>query len=93
MTDNIRKIIIIPAKFAENIDDNHCIIYCYIGEDGMGNGVVQERKFEREMIEHIENPTYLFIGIMSGLNFTQANFVDAKEFEDLFHEKWNSLVI
>lgn len=89
----INKITIIPARFAENTDDNCCILYCLVGEDSMGNEVIQERKFEREMIAHIENPTYLFIGLMHGPGFIQSTFVDAKEFEELFIEKWGCLVL
>lgn len=93
MMGEIHKITIIPARFAENIDDNRCILNCLIGEDNMGNDVVQERVFEREMIKNIEDPTYLFIGLMHGPGFIQATFVDAKEFEDMFIEKWGSLVL
>lgn len=86
MSDNIHNIRIIPAKFAANSDDNCRILDCYI------DGSVRQQKFEREMIDHIENPTYLFIGLMSGEGFMQATFTDAKEFEDLFIEKWNVLI-
>lgn len=93
MIEKIHKIRIIPARFAENIDDNRCILNCFIGKDNMANDVIQERVFEREMIENIENPTYLFIGLMHGEGFIQATFVDANDFEDLFIEKWGSLVL
>lgn len=91
--NKIEKITIIPARFAENIDANRCIIHCLIGEDSMGNDIIQERKFEREMISHIENPTYLFIGLMSGPGFIETIFLNAKEFEEMFIEKWGSLVL
>ena len=84
----VDKIIIIPARFTAFTDDNCSIIECYIGE-----GIIETRKFEKEMVGHIENPTYLFIGLMSGPGFTQATFVDAKDFEDLFIDKWGSLVL
>ena len=85
MSDNIKYITIVPAKFKGNSGDIHCIIDCYV------NGLVQHRKFESEMIDHIDNPTYLFIGLMFGEGFLQTTFNDAKEFEELFIEKWNIL--
>jgi hypothetical protein len=93
MKSGIQKITIIPAKFAKNEGSNHCIIECLVGDDKDGNPIVQERKFEKEMIEHISNPTYLFIGLIHGPGFIQSNFVDAKDFVNLFEEKWSILVL
>lgn len=67
--------------------DDHCILDCIVDDDR-----VERLKFEREMIEHIQNPTYLLIGIMSGPGFVQANFVDGTEFEKLFEKHWKELV-
>lgn len=87
MSDNVHQIRIIPARFAANKGANCRIVDCYV------DGRVEKRVFEKEMLEGIENPTYLFIGLMSGKGFMQATFTDAKEFEDLFIEKWGCLVL
>ena len=50
-----------------------------------------KRIFDAYSTEGIGNPTYLFIGVITGKGFTQINFVDAKEFEDMFIEKWEIL--
>ena len=86
-TVNDFKLIIVPAMFLEFIGDKHCKINCY------RKGGYEQLMFEKEMVEHIDDPTYLFIGLMSGPGFVQANFVDAKDFEDLFIEKWGSIGI
>jgi len=88
----IESLLIIPAYFAENSGANHRIINCYIGKDNDGQPIIEARKFEKFCTEGIENPTYLFIGIIKGSNYSQINFTDAKEFEELFKEKeWDCL--
>ena len=79
------KLQIIPAKFLELVDDEQCKIKCIV------KGGSEVLFFEKEMIEHIDDPTYLFIGLMSGPGFVQANFTDAKDFEELFIEKWGCI--
>jgi hypothetical protein len=91
--NNIKDITIIPAKFIEFENDKTCIIKCLIGHDKNDNPIIQNRKFENEMIELINNPNYLFIGLMQGKGFTQIIFTDAKEYEDMFEEKWGILTI
>jgi len=88
---NYTNLLIIPAKFAKNSDDNQRIINCVIGKTPDGVPITQLRKFEKYCTEGIENPTYLLIGIISGQGFTRVTFTDAKEFEKLFIEKWGCL--
>jgi hypothetical protein len=88
---NYTNLLIIPAKFAKNSSDNQRIINCYVGKTTEGKPITQLRKFEKYSTEGIENPTYLLIGIMSGPGFTRVTFTDAKEFEELFIEKWGCL--
>lgn len=91
MTNEIESILIIPAKYAGNTEDNHRIIDCYVGEGENGKPKVEKRKFEAYSTEGIENPTYLFVGIIQGSGYMQINFTDAKEFEDMFKEHWEVL--
>lgn len=93
MNKEIDNITIIPAKFAGNMDDNHRMFDCYIDDDEDGNPIISKRKFEEYSTENINNPTYVFIGILSGPGYIQVKFVDAKDYEDLFIEKWGCLVL
>jgi len=76
------KLIIYPAKFLEFVEEEQCKIDCY------RKGEYETLMFEKEMVAHIDDPTYLFIGIMSGPGYVQATFTDAKEYEEMFIEKW-----
>jgi len=88
--DNINNIRIIPAKFIHFENGETCIINCLIDSE---KSFTQQRRFENTMIEDIENPSYMFIGIMQGTGFTQIMFSDAKEYKDMFYEKWGELTI
>lgn len=73
------------------MDDNRCIVNCYIGKTNDGQPIVEKRIFDRNYTDWFKNPTYLLIGIITGSGFTQINFADAKEFEKMFIEKWGCL--
>jgi len=88
--DSVEKITIIPAKFSHFENDGTCVIDCLIDGD---NSLVQQRKFENAMVEHIENPNYLFIGLMHGDGFIQIMFTDAKDYKKMFIEKWGCLAL
>lgn len=83
----VEKIEIFPSLFMEYDGEEHCILECLT----LG-GHIKRLRFERKMIEHIADPTYLLIGIMSGRGFIQSIFVDAKDFEELFKKEWKELV-
>jgi hypothetical protein len=53
---------------------------------------VERRVFDKWALDGIENPNYLFIGIMSGVGFMQVNFCDANEYEKLFKKKFEVLL-
>lgn len=91
--NNIESITIIPARFEKFENNKTCIINCLIGYDNNGDPVLQERRFENEMIEHIENPSYLFIGLMQGNGFVQVIYTDAKDYKEMFIEKWGCLAL
>jgi len=87
MKNEPHKIIIIPARFLEKQDDRY-VIRCLIQLDG---NITQDRIFEEYSLREIENPKYLFIGIMTGIGYKQINYTDANEFEELFIKKWKIL--
>lgn len=91
--DSVEKITIIPARFSKHENNKTCLIDCLIGNDKNENPIVQQRRFENEMIEHLENPNYLFIGLMHGNGFVQIMFTDAKDYKEMFIEKWSSLTV
>ena len=91
--DNVEKLTIIPARFSKYENDQTCLIDCLIGNDKNENPIVQQRRFENEMIGHMENPSYLFIGLMHGEGFVQVMFTDAKEYKEMFIEKWGCLAL
>lgn len=85
MEKELHTINIVPARFHEKQGDSY-VIACLIGD------MVQYRKFEPFSLEGMANPNLLLIGIMTGVGFTQINFAQADEFEDLFKEHWKQLL-
>lgn len=86
---DVNEFIIFPAKFIEKIDDEESSLNIYVEDDD--KAIVRERTVKNNMIKHIKNPTYLFIGLIESKNHTEITFADGKEYEDLFHEKWDIL--
>jgi len=85
----INDLIIYPAKFIEKIDENKSLLGLYTVEGD--EVIIIEKKVDNNMIKHIENPIYLFVGLVVGENYHDINFTDAKEYENMFYEKWNLL--
>lgn len=86
MEKELHKIHIIPARFIEK-KDNKYVIRCCIQENYM-----EDRLFDEYSLKGMENPNLLLIGIMTGVGFSQINFCQADEFEDLFKKKWKNLL-
>lgn len=91
MVEEIKSLTIIPAYFVKNDGDKR-IVRCLIGRDENNKQIVEEKRFDEYSTEGIKNPTYLFIGIKSTEEYQQINFTDAKDFKDMFAEKWDSLI-
>jgi len=85
MEKELHKIHIIPARFIEKRDDKY-LIRCLIGDN------FEDRLFDHFALEGMKNPNLLFIGVMTGVGFSQINFCQADEFENLFKEKWKILL-
>jgi len=85
MKEIINEIFIIPAKFIEKINDKY-VIRCFVQDDH-----TEDRLFDEYSLKGIKNPKYLFIGIISGIGFTQINFTNANDFEKMFKRKWKIL--
>lgn len=86
MKKSIEKIIILPARFIEVVNNEKIRIKMMLD-----NGDIQEKTMGKIMIDNIENPDYLFVGISLGVNHTQLDVCDGSEFKNIFHEKWSSL--
>ncbi len=87
MENEIKYIIIIPARFLEKTAEGKYVIKCYIDKD-----YCEDRIFDAYSLEGMKNPNLLLIGIKSGVGFVQINFCQADEFKDLFEKKWKILV-
>lgn len=85
MEQELHNIYIIPAKFIEKRDDKY-LIRCLIGE------TFEDRLFDHFALEGMKNPNLLLIGIMTGVGFSQINFCQADEFENLFKIKWKEIL-
>jgi len=86
MKQEIHKIDIIPAVFVKYREDGNVLLKCLQGEETV------LRAFEPIMVEKIENPKYLLLGIITGTGYMQLNVCDGSEFEKYYHEKWNVLL-
>ena len=85
MEKEVHKIHIIPARFIEKRNDRY-LIRCLIGE------TFEDRLFDHFALEGIKNPNLLFIGVMTGVGYSQINFCRADEFEDLFKKHWKEVL-
>jgi hypothetical protein len=90
MNKEVKKILIIPARFIEIIEDGKYVINCLI--QNKPKSIIEKRLFESFLLKGIDNPNLLFIGILTGVGVMQINFIDANEYEDLFKKKWSELL-
>jgi len=86
MKQEINSIDIVPAIFIEYREDGNILLKCLQGEETV------DRAFEPNLFRGINNPKYLLIGIISGVNYMQLTVCDGSEYEKLFHEKWELLL-
>jgi len=86
MEETIKKINIIPAVFVKYREDGNVLLKCL-----QGNKTV-DRAFEPRMFKEIKNLKYLLLGVMTGGNMMKLTICDGKEFEKLYHEKWDILL-
>lgn len=87
MEQELHKIHIIPARFIEKHEKGY-IIRCYIQED-----YLEDRLFDKYSLMGMKNVKYLFIGIMTGVGYSQVNFVQADDYEKMFKKKWKELTV
>jgi len=85
MEQELHKIIIIPATFVEKREEKY-VIKCLIDDD-----YCEDRLCDEYSLMGMQNPKYLFIGIMTGVGYSQINFVQADEYEKMFKRKWKIL--
>ncbi len=85
MDQELHKIIIIPARFVDTREETY-VIKCLIDDD-----YCEDRLCDEYSQMGMQNPKYLFIGIMTGVGYSQINFVQADEYEKMFKRKWKIL--
>lgn len=85
MERELRKIIIIPGRFIKETEKGF-IVRCLIDDD-----ITEDREFDKYSLMGMKNVKYLFMGIMTGVGYIQANFVQADEYEKMFKRKWKIL--
>ena len=83
----LHKIDILPARFIKTIENDKSIVDVLIG-----GKFVERRIFDKWALDGIENPNYLFIGIMTGIGFMRVNVCDANDYEKLFKKKFEVLL-
>jgi hypothetical protein len=89
MNSDLHKIDIFPAIFSNKVDNGRIRLKCL---HGYKKTIIEERIFDEIMIEGIENPKYLLVGVMTGVGFMQINVCDGSQFEKYFKTKWKSLM-
>ena len=89
MEKELHNVYLLPARFIKYDEaDNSRVWIKMIMEDNS----VQERKFPVKALGNIDNPQYLFVGIITGEGFMTLGICDASEYLDLFKEKWSELL-
>jgi len=86
MIKEIKQIDIIPAIFLEYREDGNALIKCLQGDSTVN------RAFEPKLINGIENPKYLLIGLITGTNMMQISIRDGSDYEEMFKDKWKLLL-
>lgn len=86
MKKELNDIIILPALFLRKNEDGKSVIRCLLD-----NNHTEDRIFDEYSTRGIENPKYLFIGIMTGVGLLQFNFIDGNEYSKMFEKKWKIL--
>jgi hypothetical protein len=82
----IKHIDIVPTIFIKHEDDADVVLMLY------PNGIIEKKRFTKNMLKGIDNPMYLLVGIITGVGVMQLNVVDANEFKEMFFENWMELL-
>jgi len=86
MSEKVYSIEIIPAIYIGIREDENVLLRCLQGDKTV------DRAFQPELLDGIENPKYILLGVMTGGNVMGLNVCDGTEFENLYHEKWDVLL-
>ena len=89
MEKSIEKVIMLPARFIKYDEQDNSRVWIKMMMD---DNSIQERKFPIKATQNIDNPQYLFVGIITGEGFMSLGVCDALEYLDLFKEKWSELL-
>ena len=86
MNKKIHSIDIVPAIYLKNREDGNVLLKCL-----QGNTTVI-RAFDPDIIKNIENPKYIFLGIITGVGEIRLTVCDGNDYEHDFKTKWNILL-
>lgn len=86
MEQELHKIILVPGRFIRKTDDGYAV-RCMISEDRTEDVI-----FDKYSLEGMVNPNLLMMGIKTGVGYSQINFMQADEFEELFQEHWKEVL-
>ena len=86
MTEEIKRIDIVPAVFVKYRDDGNVLLRCLQGEDTV------DRAFEPRLFKNMGELKYLLLGIMTGVGMMRLTVCDGTEWENLYHEKLSVLL-
>jgi hypothetical protein len=89
MKQELHKIDIFPAIFLGYDNNGQIHLECL---HGYKKTIIENRIFNKIMIEGIKNPKYLLFGIMTGVGFMQINVCDGSNYEKYFKTKWKILI-
>lgn len=79
------EVVILPSIYVKSEEDGNII------KSILPNGEIIEGKFSSSSLDGIENPKYLLVGVITGVNILHINICDANEFEEMFNEHWKEL--
>lgn len=74
---------IIPALFVKYTKDS-AILLCYLGQSKANTPIVQKRKFDKILIEHIKNPTKILIAIKTETGSRTFTYICGKRYRKPF---------
>ena len=86
MEQELHKIILVPGRCIEKRLDGY-VVRCLISDNH-----VEDRKFNSCSLEGMVNPNLLMMGIMTGVGYSQINFIQADEFQKLFEKHWKEVL-
>ena len=84
--ENEIEVVILPSIYVRSENDGNII------KSILPTGEILEGKFSLSLLNGIENPKYLFVGVITGVNKLHISICDGNEYEEMFNEHWKELL-